>query len=61
MSRFVHEDETCPECKKGKLYWNLYCGAYVCTDCSYHKDLARCFCGWRKNKAEPYGGNLSDL
>jgi hypothetical protein len=23
-----------------------YCGAWVCTECGGHRDLARCYCGW---------------
>lgn len=22
------------------------CGADVCMDCDYHKNLVRCYCGW---------------
>lgn len=29
-----------------RYHFEPYCGAYVCTDCGYHKGLARCYCGW---------------
>ena len=29
-----------------------YCGVQVCLDCSDHKGLARCYCGWAAD-----GGN----
>jgi len=30
------------------------CGADVCWDCSDHKGLARCYCGWSMNNGNGY-------
>ena len=48
------EGSECEECEEGIYQFNDYCGAYVCSDCNNHRGLARCFCGWRYNKQEPY-------
>ncbi len=34
-------------CKCGGTYqFSGHCGAHVCLECSHHKGLARCYCGW---------------
>jgi hypothetical protein len=30
----------------GEYELNRYCGAWVCVECSAHRGLCRCFCGW---------------
>jgi hypothetical protein len=42
---FKRDGEVC-KCKKGKLYFNTYCGCYICDHCGQHDGLARCFCRW---------------
>ena len=38
---------------KHEYEWSDYCGAYVCKKCGHHKGLARCFCGWNIETADP--------
>ncbi len=33
----------------GEYALDRNCGAWVCVDCSAHKGLARCFCGWAES------------
>lgn len=40
------ESEMCPKCKQGHMEFSRYCGVKVCSNCDYHKGLARCYCGW---------------
>lgn len=35
----------CDKCN-GTAYLSGYCGAYVCSSCSSHVGLSRCYCGW---------------
>lgn len=41
----------------GLMWWQDYCGAYVCEreNCGRHKNLARCYCGW------PHGRGRREL
>ena len=32
-----------------RMWFNTYCGAWVCDNCGKHDGLARCFCGWAES------------
>lgn len=35
------------KCKCGGTYqFSDHCGAHVCLECSHHKGLGNCYCGW---------------
>lgn len=40
------EYDKCPNCKTGSMVFNRACGVEVCSNCSIHKGLSKCFCGW---------------
>ncbi len=43
--------DVCRECG-GEYKFSQYCGVDVCERCGYHKNLARCFCGWNLRPGE---------
>ena len=43
--------DVCPHCG-GEYAFSQYCGVDVCTNCGYHKNLGRCFCGWNLRPGE---------
>lgn len=62
------DGESCPKqgCR-GHIWFESYCGAYVCDICSHHDKLSRCYCGWAadggngRQQLEDMGENLEDL
>jgi hypothetical protein len=43
----------CDSCG-GEAEMDPSCGAYVCSDCSNHLGLARCYCGWSASGGNGY-------
>jgi hypothetical protein len=38
------------KCECGNdFFYSKHCAAWVCEECSSHKDLARCYCGWSES------------
>lgn len=44
--------EICRSCGKEEYEFSSYCGAWVCPECSDHKGLGRCYCGWNLRSGE---------
>ena len=58
---------TRPDCfHEYEKVMDKYCAAYLCIHCGYHKDLARCYCGWSltgldgREELEQSGENIED-
>jgi len=37
-----------------EFYFSSYCGVNICTICEFHKELARCYCGWSASGGDGY-------
>ena len=44
--------KACPKCNKHAIEWDRECGCLVCSDCGYHMNRVRCFCGWSLAKGD---------
>ena len=51
----------CEKCKEGYYEWSRYCGAHVCNNCSDHKGLVRCYCGWNLEPGERLEDDIGDV
>ncbi len=54
------EQERCRACRRGYYRFRRYCGAYVCDECSDHRGLAKCYCGWNLQPGERLEDDVDD-
>jgi len=53
-------NKACSGWSKHEYQWSCHCGAWVCVQCGYHKNLDRCFCGWGLEPGEKLPDDLGE-